>query len=250
MDQTLGLSILGALLALDQAVVGQFMLSQPLIVSSLFGWLLGDLAMGLAAGAVLQLLWSNVLPVGAYIPSDHSVSAGIATILAVRLTHYGWTGPTALVWALAISIPAGWLSGRLDILVRHGNSRLSRQAEDWLQRYGSLGLAAVNLSGLPTMFTRNFAVYWLWLGVLTGWLGGFQPPASLLRGLDVVALFLPALPLAVAWDAVGKNGQPAMLGLTAVVIGLGLWIWPHGGLLLAALAMAVSLFLASRKGYA
>lgn len=247
MDQVLWLSILGALLALDQAVVGQFMLSQPLIVSTLFGWLLGDLTTGLFAGAMMQLLWSNVLPVGAYIPSDHSVSAGIATVLAVHLSRDGWPGPTALVFALLLSIPAGWVSGRLDVLVRHGNSRLARQAEPWLDRYGGAGLAVINLSGLATMLARNFAVYAVWLGLLTYWLDGFQAPGFLLRGLGLAGLFLPALFLAVAWDAVGKNGNLVLAGLSLACAGLGLWAWPQAGLALVGLALAVSLLRLTRK---
>lgn len=247
MDHTLWLSALGAALALDQAVVGQFMLSQPLIVSTLFGWLLGDLATGLLAGAMMQLLWSNVLPVGAYIPSDHSVSAGIATILAILLSRNGWSAPTALVWALAVSIPAGWVSGRLDVLVRHGNSWLARQAESWLNRFGGRGLAYINLSGLATMFARNFLVYAVWLGLLAPWLGKFQAPAFLLRGLSLAGLFLPALFLAVAWDAVGKNGSLAVVGISLACTGLGLWVWPQAGLALVALALAASLLLMARK---
>lgn len=247
MEHLLWLSALGAVLALDQAVVGQFMLSQPLVVSTLFGWLLGDLTTGLFAGAMMQLLWSNVLPVGAYIPSDHSVSAGIATVLAIRLSQDGWLGPTALVFALLLSIPAGWVSGRLDVFVRHGNSRLARQAEQWLNRWGGRGLAALNLSGLVTMFARNFLVYALWLVLLVPWLGRFEAPAFLVRGLDWVGLFLPALYLAVAWDAVGKNSSLVLVGLSLAIAGVALWVWPEAGLALVALGLAASLLLMARK---
>jgi mannose/fructose/N-acetylgalactosamine-specific phosphotransferase system component IIC len=247
LDQTLWLSALGAVLALDQAVVGQFMLSQPLIVSTLFGWLLGDLTTGLFAGAMMQLLWSNVLPVGAYIPSDHSVSAGIATVLAIHLPHDGFSGPTALVLALAVSIPAGWVSGRLDVLVRHGNSWLARQAEQWINRYGGRGLAVINLSGLVTMFARNFLVYAVWLGLVAPWLDKLQTSAFLLRGLGLAGLFLPALSLAVAWDAVGKNGSLVLAGLSLGCAGLGLWAWPQAGPVLVAMALAASAVLMARK---
>ncbi len=43
MEQALLLSSLGAVLALDNAMLGQFMLSQPLVVGGIFGALLGIL---------------------------------------------------------------------------------------------------------------------------------------------------------------------------------------------------------------
>jgi hypothetical protein len=139
------------------------------------------------------------------------------------------------------------VSGRLDVLVRHGNGWLARQAEPWLNRYGGRGLAVINLSGLVTMFARNFIVYAAWLGLVAPGLEKVQTSAFLLRGLGLAGLFLPALSLAVAWDAVGKNSSLALAGLSLGCAGVGLWAWPQAGPVLVILALAVSVALMVRK---
>ncbi|NTV53414.1 MAG: PTS sugar transporter subunit IIC, partial [Candidatus Firestonebacteria bacterium] len=77
LDHLVWLSSLGALLALDNALFGQFMLSQPLVVGSLFGGILGDWSMGFLVGALVQMLWLGVIAVGAYIPPDYTIAGGI-----------------------------------------------------------------------------------------------------------------------------------------------------------------------------
>jgi len=62
-DLTL-LTLLGALLALDGTAVGQFMVSRPLVAGTLAGWVLGDPALGLLVGGILELYSIPVFPVG------------------------------------------------------------------------------------------------------------------------------------------------------------------------------------------
>ena len=52
-------ALLGGVLALDGTSVGQFMLSRPVVAGALTGWMLGDPALGLLIGTLLELCWKN-----------------------------------------------------------------------------------------------------------------------------------------------------------------------------------------------
>lgn len=57
-------SLAGGLLALDATSVGQFMVSRPLVAGALTGWLVGDPALGLAVGALLEVYLIVSFPSG------------------------------------------------------------------------------------------------------------------------------------------------------------------------------------------
>ncbi len=126
MDEVLWLSALGGLLALDHALLGQFMLSQPLVVGSLFGALLGDLPTGLFVGALVQLIWLGVISVGAYIPPDYTITGGVAVALAETFTHRVGLAPgPSCIAALAAAIPAG----ALEVIAGAGHNAMWDRAE-------------------------------------------------------------------------------------------------------------------------
>ena len=86
----LSLAFLGGLLALDATSVGQFMVSRPLVAGALAGWWLGDSAVGLEIGAMLELFHLAGVPAGG--------------------TRVPESGPASVV-AVAVSISAGGLAG-------------------------------------------------------------------------------------------------------------------------------------------
>lgn len=248
MEHAVWLSLLGAFLALDQAMVGQFMISQPLVTGTLIGAVLGDLPAGILLGAMLQLIWVGVLPVGAYIPSDHTISSGIATALAIMLMRqFGSELGTGMIFALAVAIPAGWLSGKLDVVVRHFNSRLARKAEPWLNRYGLRSIDALNLSGLATAFIRNFVIYLVWLGPLALLIGGAFVilPAQVTRGLGLVFWLLPMLPLAVLFDMLEKTSIRWLVAASFVLVWAAMGFWPGQAVWILCVTMVASTLLAN-----
>lgn len=214
-------------MALDNAMVGQFMLAQPLVVGGLFGFLLGDVQAGLLVGAMVQLLWIGILPVGAYVPSDHTVTGGITAALSIMLVaDTGLPLTSTLALALAVAIPAGYLSGKLDILIRHLNSRIAGRGEWVAERYGPPGIDWLNLSGLVAAFLRNFIVYLIWLGPIALLVKFFfnQLPAAVVRGLDLVYWALPMLACAVVLEIIAKEKSlwlAAVIGIAALLLLMG-----------------------------
>ena len=68
----------GGVVALDRRGAFQAMISQPLVAVPLLGALLGQLEVGLALGAVLQLLWMSSMLFGANTPPNETLSSMVA----------------------------------------------------------------------------------------------------------------------------------------------------------------------------
>jgi mannose/fructose/N-acetylgalactosamine-specific phosphotransferase system component IIC len=245
-EQVLWLSALGGLLALDHALVGQFMLAQPIVVGSIFGALLGDLPTGLFVGALVQLIWLGVISVGAYIPPDYTITGGVAVGLAETFTHeLGLAPGPSIIVALVAAIPAGLLAGQLDTGVRHFvNGALARRAEAALEAGRVPHLGAMHVLALVPSWLKGFVVYWLWLGPAAFLLSKIvsQLPRPALAGLDLAFWALPALAFAAVFELSTRDriqgwGLGAFLGTWLM---LGLWPQAGGWVLVPAVACGVA----------
>lgn len=75
------LTLVGGFLALDGTSVGQFMISRPLVAGFLSGWLLGDPALGLLIGGILEVYFISIFPVG----GSEFPEGGPPTLVAVAV---------------------------------------------------------------------------------------------------------------------------------------------------------------------
>lgn len=240
LDIALWLSLLGALIALDHAMLGQFMISQPLVLGGIFGFALGDMQSGLLIGTMVQLIWIGILPVGAFIPSDHTVTGGLTICIALFLMQQCQASiQIATIVALAIAIPAGYFSGKLDILIRHLNSRWNQMALSRLDQKGEGLVSLLNNMGLVFSFLRNVCIYLIWLGPLALLLKKLFPllPPVLTRGFEFAFWLLPTVSLAVMLEIVVKERLAGWTIATCAVLLPLIWIWPaHGTVFLLAAA--------------
>ena len=108
-----------AVLALDHIAVGQFMVSRPLVVGTVMGWYFGNTSLGFLAGAVAELLWVHVIPVGIW-PIDSSVVAALSVAWSLSSPK---PSRAVVVLAMLLAIPAGILLRRVDIWFRRQNTR-------------------------------------------------------------------------------------------------------------------------------
>jgi PTS system mannose-specific IIC component len=133
---------------LDRTAIGQFMVSRPIVVAPLTGWLLGDPAAGLQIGALVELLWLGRLPIGAAIPPDDTQVAVGATVLALSQgPALGFGGPPFVILATLVAMPLGKLGQFFDRLARHWNGTLVRRAQE--------SLAAGDLEGAERSHLRG-----------------------------------------------------------------------------------------------
>lgn len=201
------LLFLGAWTALDAAAVGQFMVGRPLVAATLGGWVAGDPAAGMLAGALLEALHLAQVPAGGARlpdPGPGSVVAGGVAALAGSgagagvgaAAGAGSAGAAggALALALTLGVGLSLLGGRL--VERHRKANADRVAAGW-SRGDPLG------------------------GVLRGALsrGAIRGAALVAGGLAVASLVSPAVmarwPLSPG-GTVALLAVPAFLGLGSV----------------------------------
>ncbi len=187
-----------AVLSLDQIAVGQFLLSRPLVVGPLMGFILGDPTLGFFAGTVVELLSIRAIPAG-----SHPVDSTAVTALAV---FWGLSCPrpdrSSLVLAFLLAVPAGFLIRRADIWFREESRRLT----DWAAK----GLERGRASVLTEVFGFSLLLWLLKGGLLFVALGAAGEglmrfvvdlcPLRLQRALDFAGRLLPVAGFAVVSD--------------------------------------------------
>ncbi|HJT25458.1 MAG TPA: PTS sugar transporter subunit IIC, partial [bacterium] len=109
-------ALLMAFLSLDETAVGQFMVSRPIVVGPLVGWLIGRTDIGLDMGALIELIWIGDVPVGAHLPLDLMMLTGTSVALACELVANS-NPHAAMTYALGIAIPLAALSTEGEIVL-------------------------------------------------------------------------------------------------------------------------------------
>lgn len=115
--------VIGSLIWLDRVYVFQFMISRPIIVSPILGFIMGEVYVGLLMGASLELLWLNAPPVGAFLPNDDSFCAIVATPAAI-LAAGSMNELSAAGLALVLSVPFSLVGRSVDTHIRTINQGL------------------------------------------------------------------------------------------------------------------------------
>lgn len=195
-------SLFVAVLSLDHAAFGQFMLSTPLVGGWLMGAAFGDPLGGLTAGALLQFLCCMELPVGASIPPDGSFAGliGVAVYLAVPPPP-GWGAASMFGLTVLLFFPVGILSRSLEIALRRRNRRWTAAATAAAERGDFRRAQLASLGGIPFAFVKAFVLGWVLLQLLSlpvlgslSWVGSLAGPLALLGrlapfvGLGVLAV--------------------------------------------------------------
>lgn len=199
---------LGALICLDRVAV-QVMVSRPVVAGPMIGLVLGDALTGLLAGALLELLWIDRIPIGPYVPPHDTFVAVLATAGAILAAPSGASPPRELI-ALSVLLfaPAAWLGQRMEILLRQWNERwVSRALEDAKAGDPAM-LSRRHLSALAGYFGASL----LCLGALMlcgvpllRWMYPALPP-SLLQVLTFAYLLLPLVGVGVALNTIKLRG--------------------------------------------
>ncbi len=191
------------LLSLDTTAVGQFMVSRPIVVGPLVGWMLGDVGLGLAVGALVELIWISDLPVGAHLPIDLTLLAGVSTVSAMELTRAGTTIEAAVTYSLCAVIPLAVLSSEIENLIRKLNVRVVRWTQTRVEG-GHLGVFEwANAFILLVHYLKAFLVAIGSLLAAYGMVRLFpRLPAEVALGLGYAPWFLMAVGCAAAIDLV------------------------------------------------
>jgi mannose/fructose/N-acetylgalactosamine-specific phosphotransferase system component IIC len=156
MVEVLFLSFLASLFSLDVTAFGQFMISRPIVVAPIIGFLLGDIKTGLWAGMILELIWVNVIPMGAAIPPDTTAVAVLTTVWSIT-TFAGQRG--AVVLCLLLAVPAGILFRQVDIALRNYNVQVMHWIEQGVAAGREQRINHGIMIGIALFFVKAFVFY-------------------------------------------------------------------------------------------
>ena len=159
-------AMLGGLAALDATPLAQTLLSQPLVTSTLLGWLWGDWATAMSVGVVLQILAAGTLPVGSRTPEDYAVGGVVGAALALVLAPVGVLQPWREA-AQLVGVLAGFVAATAGVPLlkwqRRRNEGLARWCEAQLLAGDERAPAIANFAGAAHSFGVGVAYCALWL---------------------------------------------------------------------------------------
>lgn len=236
------LTLLLAGLSLDITAVGQFMVSRPIVVGPLVGALLGSPGVGLAAGALVELIWIGDLPVGAHMPIDNTLLAGVGTFAAVEAVARGAEPGAAITFSLCVVIPLAALSSRAENFVRQLNVKLVRRAQgqveaghvEWFEHTEIIILGILFIKGIVLALVSLVAAY----EVVR--LYRFIPP-EVLQAFSYAPWFLMVTGCAAAMDLLVEPRRILLLAATALLSALLILFFHTPAIYLLAGALLVGL---------
>ncbi len=150
----LPVAIVGAVLGLDVVSFPQAMISRPIVAATLGGALAGDITSGLVAGAVLEMIALEMLPVGA----SRYPEWGTASVVGGAMAAAFYTLPGAAVVAVLASIATAWAGGWSMYGLRRLNGVWVRRELGLLEAGHPGTVAGLQLRGLTGDFVRGFLV--------------------------------------------------------------------------------------------
>ncbi len=209
----LTLAALGGTLALDETSFGQFMVSRPLVVGVLVGWVLGFPSTGFTVGAVLELFYLAHFHVGgARFPES---APATITAVAAAAAHPGAGG---LALGLIAGLVAGEIGGRSIVALRHLNSRIVPdptagpvwEGQVWRAHLGALVLDFLRGAGVTLVGV-------LIAPALVGWLGPYWPLDTTVTTWMLLAI--ASVPLGILWRSLSGARYRRALFAAGLVLG-------------------------------
>jgi len=188
-----GVALFGGLIGLDRTAVGQFMISQPIVVGPLTGWMLGDPGAGIIIGAVLELIWVLDMPIGAFVPADATVSTVSATAIAA-LGNPGGSPLPVIGFSILLTTAMVPATMKADDIIRHWNSRLGDALIAVPGPHPGRALVRAHLSGIPVFFLKSFVLCLVFLPAGVAAVSAFNHlPDRVHRAMGLFVKLLPLL---------------------------------------------------------
>ena len=167
---------------------GTPMVIRPIVVSPVIGALLGDLQTGVMVGATLELVFMGAIQIGAAVPPDVLVGAGLGTAFAIQ------SGQGADI-ALALALPIAILAQSLKVIVFIIRSWFMDLAMKLAEAGDIKKLYALNIGCLLLQCFMYFVVGFVALLFGSPAVEAFvnNIPQVILNGLSVAGGLLPAV---------------------------------------------------------
>ena len=169
-------ALAGGVLAVERKGALQLMLSRPLVLAPIMGWLLGDARGGLTLGVPLELLFLGGVNLGGNLPDNETLLAAALTSIVVPAGMAAQTGvdPALAALGLLLLFPLALFGRSLERAAERRNAQLLDEALAAAAK-GDPAAARVNLRGLFLPFAAAAGI--CALGVL------FSPVLAWVRTL-------------------------------------------------------------------
>ncbi len=215
------LSLLGGVLGLDTVSFPQAMLSRPIVGATIAGAFMGNAAVGLIAGATLEMFAVDTLPFGASRYPEWG-SAGVigGTFFGKATTFDAGSLTTSVLAALVVA----WIGGWSMVQVRKLNARWARDRHDAVASGARQTVIGLQVAGLVADLLRGIlltalglvALHPLQLAALRNWGSGAAFSRAMVAGAAGAVALGAAYKL---FHAVPGFGWQFLLGVAG---GLGL----------------------------
>jgi len=186
------------------------MVSRPIVAGPLIGFLLGDLETGLIIGVLLELIWINVISVGAAIPPDATIVAIACTALIIlserTLGMDSNLQKSYRMLVLALTMPLGEVFRLMDVKQRKLNAHFVHYLEREICRGNFEAIKKVNYLSTLLFFFKAFLFSFISIvaGIYLLPKLFYCLPYGILTGLDFGYRLLPTLGLAIAFNTFRK----------------------------------------------
>ncbi|MCX5781955.1 MAG: PTS sugar transporter subunit IIC [Elusimicrobia bacterium] len=156
MIEIIGISLLAAIFELDVTAFGQIMISRPIFAGPVVGYILGDVVSGFWIGVIVELMWINAIPMGTSIPHDVTVISILTTVWGIKYMN---SEKSAIILAMALSLPLGILFRIFDVRLRFYNSKIARWIEEGIKKGKEKRIELGIYSGLILFYFKAFIFY-------------------------------------------------------------------------------------------
>jgi len=160
MNEILGLSFLAGIFALDVTAFGQVMISRPIVCGPVFGYILGDLVSGLWISVIIELIWINAIPMGTSIPLDVTAVSILSCVWGIKFLG---GDKSAVIFAMALAVPLGFLFRYFDIKLRFFNSGIAAWIKEGIIRGRESTVNYGIYLGLFLFFIKAFIFYFIFI---------------------------------------------------------------------------------------
>ncbi|WP_293959222.1 PTS N-acetylgalactosamine transporter subunit IIC [uncultured Fusobacterium sp.] len=133
---------------------GLIHIHRPIVTGAVVGLILGDLRMGLIAGATLELVWMGAVPVGGAQPPNVVVGGIIGSTFAILTKQDPAT-------AVGIAIPFAVAVQACITLLFTFFSPVMHKADKYAEEANTSGIERINYLGLVLLFVFYFTVTFL-----------------------------------------------------------------------------------------
>jgi|GEM_PF-598518 len=198
------MAVIAGVLELDAYFVGVMLLSQPIITGGIAGYIFGNLQAGILIGGIVQLIWANNPPVGAYVPPSANAIAVVTTVITISALPCvaPFDSKAFIMFALIWGAATGYFIGQADVWNRQFNTLLVHLFEERIKEGKERFLVLTQVLAVSVKLIRDIFLYMavFVLGSMLAEKIYITLPAQIVTAMKLSFWAMPALGFAVVYD--------------------------------------------------